>query len=210
MTDSSTSPGSVAAKKALEALYAVHVPTSLQSPMSEAVALVCKAGVSRSLAAYTCKVDPVGLGITIEDLGLKRAPPANVQKALELIAGGMQREKAERLSDVSRGRAKYWMNRLNVETTRSGVVADAIRDGVANNLTPMEISVKHGICYGSVIRVAGSLGVKLKRQDRYKVTARDQDILDMRKGGAKLHEIGGKYDITPERVRQVLILMERK
>lgn len=39
---------------------------------------------------------------------------------------------------------------------------------------------------------------------RYIPTERDKEILDMYRGGATLEEIGGVYDLTRERIRQVL------
>lgn len=208
--DLSDSAGSRVAREALTAISTIQLPSNLSSQMMEAVHKVCHDGLSRSLAAYQRGVSPVTLGAVMSLYGLKRGPPENVRKALDLIAKGMARGKAERLSDTTAGRVKYWIDRLMAKEGRTGAVADVVRDAVANNLTPMEAALKGGVCYGSVIRTALLMGVKLRRPSRYKVTERDQDILAKRRAGMKLREIGVEYGITPERVRQIVLDKEKK
>lgn len=84
---------------------------------------------------------------------------------------------------------------------------DYIASGIAKGHTGYEIAMETGLAEPTVRRYAQLLGLHLPRKKRKRPdedVARIQEIVEMRKSGKTLDEVGKVFGITRERVRQIV------
>jgi DNA-binding CsgD family transcriptional regulator len=133
----------------------------------------------------------------------------NIASVAEFAGAGLNRTEIAWVLNIGPNYVDILARHARVQVRKSSESKiDHLRNLAARGLTRRQAAQETGIQYECICRLAKQYGIEFPRQPytgaETKISPRAQEMAALYKGGQTLKEIGDRFSITRERVRQVL------